>query len=246
MSREKKNKSIGEILKNIETNIQSSSPLLDEENKEDLKSDFNFLKGYMKFTDWITVFFICLSVGLLIMCYFLDRDIQDLNFRNNQLEIKLKKNKFDSLVENLLEFKKELDEDSVEVDAITYRVDSLGNPKSYWTIAREKDSLELKAKKLDVISDEHDELHKKYENLVTEYNALELQNRIDSVKLQLIKENLEIEFVIRKYEDYYNINFKGNKLDSLKNGIQALRQYFYYDKVKGSWKLDIDKLKNED
>ncbi len=243
MSQKKNSKSIGDIFNDLENYI-SKSPNLEE--KEGLNEEISQLKKYVKGANRFLLIILLLFILTFLGCIFLLDRNDRLNFKNEALELKLQKTKFDSLVENLLEFKKKLDEDSVEVDAITYRVDSLGNPKSYWTIAREKDSLALKAKKLDIISDEHDELHKKYENLVREYNALELQNRIDSVKLELIKENLEIEFVIRKYEDYYNINFKGNKLDSLKNGIQALRQYFYYDKVKGSWKLDIDKLKNED
>ncbi len=243
MSQKKNSKSIGDIFNDLENYI-SKSPNLEE--KEGLNEEISQLKKYVKGANRFLLIILLLFILTFLGCIFLLDRNDRLNFKNEALELKLQQTKFDSLVENLLEFKKKLDEDSVEVDAITYRVDSLGNPKAYWTIAREKDSLALKAKKLDIISDEHDELHKKYENLVREYNALELQNRIDSVKLELIKENLEIEFVIRKYEDYYNINFKGNKLDSLKNGIQALRQYFYYDKVKGSWKLDIDKLKNED
>lgn len=228
MSQEKKNKSVGDILNNVQRYINNSP---DYDKKKKLVEEVKLLKkqytAFFRFTMILLVFSI-LTTGFIL---FLSFKLEDVSFEKENLEMKLTKTKFDSLVEKLLEFKKELAEDSTEVDAITYRIDSLGNPKSYWTIVKEKDSISKMLISTKAKAEIYDQIKPKYRKSIN-------NNLADSLKLSLLKENLGIEFEVKETKNNIQVRFKGKRIDSVRSGYLFLRGNLYLDTLEKRWLID--------
>ncbi len=231
MSQKMKNKSVGDLFKSVEKHINNSP---DYDKKQQLVEEFEILKKqYSKFFYFTTLLlvFSIITIGFIL---FLSFKLEDVSFQKEKLEKELIKTEFDSLIEDLLEFKKRINEDSTESKVVEYRLDSLGNPKSYWTIVREKDSIskillktEPKAVQLD--------------KLLPKYYTLSNQRTADSLKLDLLKKIIGLEFSQEIGERVISVEFKGRKIDSVRSGYLFLKNNMYLDSVEKRWLIDPNK-----